>query len=144
MIPTEIKIAVALIGVLSAFVGAFTSAVLFFWREGRRRYLEELSGLRTLLILCEFIIARLTLDPTQPVELKPDWFMVHADVVLHNSKSFKLADGLVKQAVEAQSVALGSAPDLTLIIQNLDRVKRGIDELIQAHSRSLRRILYLV
>jgi hypothetical protein len=140
---TDLKIAIALVGVLGAMVSAFTSAVLFFWLDGRRRYKSQLSGLRTLLMVIESVAANVRANSLQRAELKLDWFIVHADVLLRNTSTFNLVRELITQVATVQRMASEQQPDTMSVVVELEQLCRDAEGQLLEHARSLKRFFFL-
>jgi len=140
---TDLKIAIVLVGVVGALVSAFTGAFLFFWLDGRQRYRGELSGLRTLLMVTESVRANVRANALQRADLKLEWFIAHADVLLRNTATFTLVRGLIMQVATVQSMASQQGADSGIVVAALDQLVREAEELLSKHTRSVRRFLFL-
>jgi hypothetical protein len=144
MTDTELKIIVALSGIVAAVIGAVVSAVVFLWLEGRRHFQRQLAGLRAIVLMAESIYALLKSGHLGVGEVKLDWLTQYVDVILKD----KLAYEILCKILQLRADVLGFRPDgkvtLFTLTQRADDVRKECGAMLDAHVTKLGRRVFLL
>jgi len=127
-----LKVPIALISVISAICGATASVIVFFWIEGRRRYMNQLAGVRVLVLISESIYAVLRAGRKDVSELKLEWVLEYLDGVFRDEDAFNILRGLIELRSELLSEHSDGA-NLSILIDKADRLKIASKQCLRSH-----------
>jgi hypothetical protein len=143
MSDTELKLALTLMGLIGAIISAIIGVFVFFWMDGRRRYHNQLSGIRVLIVVIESISANIKAGAFTRADLRLDWFISHADTLLRDEKTFNLVRELIGQVASVQKFAeQNTQQDIAPVISKIEYIGEEAKKLLKGHLTSFRRVFF--
>ena len=136
----QLRLILFLVTILASVIGAVCSMVVFFWIESRRRYLNHLACLRSLILVIEIISAHVENGEFKHIDFKSEWLINNSDNLVRDAKVFNVVRRLVSYVSLIQRYSGQECPDSRPILTELNNIRDEAFTRLEERQRTWKRL----